>query len=35
MQFVYLPSDHTAGTTPKARNPDARWPTTTWPWAGS
>jgi len=23
MQFVYLPSDHTAGTTPTARNPDA------------
>ena len=23
MQFVYLPSDHTAGTTPRARRPDA------------
>jgi hypothetical protein len=23
MQFVYLPQDHTAGTTPTARNPDA------------
>jgi YVTN family beta-propeller protein len=23
MQFVYLPSDHTAGTTPTSRNPDA------------